>query len=377
MSDKKVLIDSTLEDQSLSNYDLLKIAYNNKWISETELTIMAELDSIFSSTDLEDYFADLEYILMRDEIDIDPQFLNTDLTSLYIEYSIKYLKNMGIMVDEDYATRLGLYNLSLFIKAVNLLNSVPEDLALTLLGILQEKANYSNKELLFNLINTVEPNITIEMFFEMIEDVYPNFFNVLESNINKIVKDMNLEGNEDTMDVNTERVGNVVTNLLNVLNDTLKNEKLFLKEGNTKYKLCENVFSFMLLPIDFLKIIKNFNNDFFNTEYTETIKRLNIALERYKDRTPIEKLPVLFYNLSCLLVISMYSGLLENNFIEQDIKTKVKSDGVKVFTMLELNNIDRIIDLYVNEIMEIFKKSGYIDFVKQMMNKLNIGADNE
>lgn len=375
MSNKIITVDSTIEDQNLNNYDLLRIAFNNNWISENELILMTELDAIFSSSDLEDYFDNLEHIIMRDEMDVDPQFVNTDLTSLFMENSIKYLKNLGLILDEEEASNIGLYRLSIIVRAINLLNSVPEDLVITIMGILQEREEYGNLETLYNLLNTIEPAVTTELFFKIVKDVYPNFFTILENAVKEIIKRMNLEGNEDTMDVGNRRIGDIVQRILNVLSTHTKDKKIFPGDEN-KFKLYENIYTILMLPDDFFRALLDTNQDFFALEYKEKIKELNIVLEKYKDKDPIEKLYVLFYNLSALITLSLADRILNNDFDKQTIKNKIMSDGIKIFNTLELNNIDKIISIYVNEILDILEEAGYTEYLLNRFKTLR-GADNE
>ena len=374
---EKITIDSTIPE-SLNNEDLLKTAFNNKWITERELQIMSELDVLFSPLEMEGYYNELENLIMADEIDVDPQFANTTLTSIFLRYSLNYIKNMGVLIDEGAASEIGLYKLSVLVNSLNNLNSIPEDLIPTLSGILENKDQYDKVELLYVLLNAVESSIDTTIIFKTVIDVYPNFFTFIENAINNIVEES--ENNFKPLNNSNKRVGELVSTILTYLNKETTNTKLFPTDDNisTKYKFSEMVYAILLAPDSFYSIILNSNKDFYNRSYKETKKEINLLLGNIELKSPIEQLGYIFYNLSTLIVYKFMDTIINEDIIDinttlKEIGVKVKSDAYGIFKLLPIKSINNIISIYVDKIIEILNTVDYFIFLLTKIQRLKNG----
>jgi len=173
---------------------------------------------IFDTVGYKDYLEDVEEIVQKgDGVDGDPSTLVDELTVALKKNSINYIKQYGIIVDEEHAYNVGLSFYGDLMLALTSIPGMDISQAVYIDNVLNSDEIEDSSEKLFNILQVFNPMLDIHKYYYIVDKVYPQ----LLERIGNIVKNVlsNTDNTIDEYDINE-----LLDTIIKIIDLFVKNE---------------------------------------------------------------------------------------------------------------------------------------------------------
>ena len=316
----------------------LSLIKYNRWCSDEVLQNLAILDVILTEGEIFEYENELDALLGREEMLIDDVTICTDISNIFKKYALQYVTKFGIIVDDEMFLNLSLPIITDFLETLKNLNNVPEDLIINIAGILENRDEYTDEDILINIINTLNPEFSHIWLGKLIIDVSDKFIPTLKERINSLVTgdDTNIESNEISEDLlkrNTDLFVNILDNIKNDLGSECK---------------IGTVIPQTLLNKDIIKFYKKFG------KYEISMLYKALQLEFDPDKPEL----IIFKYISDLLPIYI---MLDNSFNLDNVKSEI---SFYLDSLINYKNPEWL-NSTINKLYKILEITGYLKYITQ------------
>ena len=307
----------------------------------TYLTII----DIFDSVGYNDYLYDVDSIVnVKDSVDSDPSTMVDNLTRVLKEHSVKYIKRYGIIIDEDKMYEPGLSFYGSLLLSLTSIPGMDISQAVYIDNVINSDELEDNTEILFNILQTFEPLLDLNMYYYIIDKVYDQ----LLDKISAMTKDKLNKTDDDIEDYEVSEL----------LDSIIKLIDLFVK--NNLPVTPSVLIEFMNNPVTLLTCIKSNNCSkkfkFLLNEYLRTTNNIVLDTPDLIEDTRASLLDIVFN----YIVTSLLEGESLNNVILElgEYNNDITQQRLKYI-------LDEVIDIVSKMFKEYELEKGINDIVKE------------